>query len=202
MMNSNQAIRACILPPSRPRYPIGFAPHSRFVPRQSLTQELVRVFKTLFKISISIPDLLSTPAQIQYPKSLRTLCFAITEVQLTQSSSTNQGERPQQRLVPVGPSHMHLEGWIFDVEMLMLTEYARIHVEEVPVGWREVKGSKLNAIWDSLGRRDRQVEVLSRHSGTYTQQSKLVDHIQQSRNPRYPYGTSELSEYTRRSLFT
>jgi dolichyl-phosphate beta-glucosyltransferase len=47
--------------------------------------------------------------------------------------------------------HMHSEGWIFDVEMLMLAEYTRIPVAEVPVGWREVKGSKLNVVWDSLG---------------------------------------------------
>lgn len=47
--------------------------------------------------------------------------------------------------------YMHCEGWIFDVEMLMLAEFAGIPVAEVPVGWREVKGSKLNVIWDSLG---------------------------------------------------
>ncbi|KAJ9244612.1 CAZyme family GT2 [Paecilomyces variotii] len=47
--------------------------------------------------------------------------------------------------------YMHSEGWIFDVEMLMLAEFANIPVAEVPVGWREVKGSKLNVIWDSLG---------------------------------------------------
>ncbi|PGH13931.1 hypothetical protein AJ79_03346 [Helicocarpus griseus UAMH5409] len=47
--------------------------------------------------------------------------------------------------------HMHSEGWIFDVEMLMLAEFAGIPVAEVPVGWREVKGSKLNVVWDSLG---------------------------------------------------
>ncbi|OJD14883.1 hypothetical protein AJ78_04799 [Emergomyces pasteurianus Ep9510] len=47
--------------------------------------------------------------------------------------------------------HMHSEGWIFDVEMLMLAEFASIPVAEVPVGWREVKGSKLNVIRDSLG---------------------------------------------------
>lgn len=46
---------------------------------------------------------------------------------------------------------MHSEGWIFDVEMLMLAEFANIKVAEVPVGWHEVKGSKLNIIWDSLG---------------------------------------------------
>lgn len=47
--------------------------------------------------------------------------------------------------------YMHCEGWIFDVEMLMLAEFAGIPVAEVPVGWREVKGSKLNVIWDSIG---------------------------------------------------
>ena len=46
---------------------------------------------------------------------------------------------------------MHCEGWIFDVELLMLAELAGIPVVEVPVGWKEVKGSKLNVLWDSLG---------------------------------------------------
>jgi dolichyl-phosphate beta-glucosyltransferase len=46
--------------------------------------------------------------------------------------------------------YMHSEGWIFDVEMLMLTEAAGIPMEEVPVGWKEVKGSKLNVVWASL----------------------------------------------------
>jgi dolichyl-phosphate beta-glucosyltransferase len=73
--------------------------------------------------------------------------------------------------------YMHAEGWIFDVEMLMLAESAPIlqsdstssddsdddtasekargnagiKVKEVPIGWREVGGSKLNVMWDSLG---------------------------------------------------
>ena len=47
--------------------------------------------------------------------------------------------------------HMHCEGWIFDVEMLMLAEFARVPVAEVAVGWREVEGSKLNVVWDSVG---------------------------------------------------
>ncbi|QDS74788.1 hypothetical protein FKW77_001999 [Venturia effusa] len=47
--------------------------------------------------------------------------------------------------------YMHCEGWIFDIEMLMLTESAGIPLAEVPVGWKEVMGSKLNVIWDSLG---------------------------------------------------
>ncbi|KAL4981127.1 nucleotide-diphospho-sugar transferase [Aspergillus desertorum] len=47
--------------------------------------------------------------------------------------------------------YMHSEGWIFDVEMLMLAEFARIPVAEVPVDWREVGGSKLNVVRDSVG---------------------------------------------------
>jgi dolichyl-phosphate beta-glucosyltransferase len=46
---------------------------------------------------------------------------------------------------------MHSEGWIFDVEMLMLAESADIKMAEVAIGWKEVMGSKLNVIWDSLG---------------------------------------------------
>lgn len=45
--------------------------------------------------------------------------------------------------------HMHMEGWIFDVEMLMLAEFAGIPVAEVAIGWKEVVGSKLNVLWDS-----------------------------------------------------
>ncbi|KAF2715134.1 glycosyltransferase family 2 protein [Pleomassaria siparia CBS 279.74] len=47
--------------------------------------------------------------------------------------------------------YMHSEGWIFDVEMLMLAESAEIPMVEVAIGWKEVLGSKLNVMWDSLG---------------------------------------------------
>jgi dolichyl-phosphate beta-glucosyltransferase len=63
--------------------------------------------------------------------------------------------------------YMHAEGWIFDIEMLMLAESAPatpvlasdgavigtsagIRVAEVPVGWHEVGGSKMNLVQDSL----------------------------------------------------
>lgn len=63
--------------------------------------------------------------------------------------------------------YMHAEGWIFDIEMLMLAESAPaipvrnyegavigyspgIKVAEVPVDWHEVGGSKLNVIQDSV----------------------------------------------------
>ncbi|KAL5349046.1 dolichyl-phosphate beta-glucosyltransferase [Pseudogymnoascus australis] len=66
--------------------------------------------------------------------------------------------------------YMHAEGWIFDVEMLMLAESAPVcvssegheggkiggavrgvRVAEVPIAWQEVGGSKLNVLWDSIG---------------------------------------------------
>ncbi|KAF2126050.1 glycosyltransferase family 2 protein [Dothidotthia symphoricarpi CBS 119687] len=47
--------------------------------------------------------------------------------------------------------YMHSEGWIFDVEMLMLAETADIGMAEVTIGWKEVMGSKLNVVWDSIG---------------------------------------------------
>ncbi|KAK6852556.1 Glycosyl transferase- family 2 [Apiospora arundinis] len=63
--------------------------------------------------------------------------------------------------------YMHAEGWIFDIEMLMLAESAPavpvlgsdgavigsspgIKVAEVPIDWHEVEGSKLNVIQDSI----------------------------------------------------
>ncbi|KAK1778608.1 nucleotide-diphospho-sugar transferase [Copromyces sp. CBS 386.78] len=63
--------------------------------------------------------------------------------------------------------YMHTEGWIFDIEMLMLAESAPatpvlasdgsvigtsygIKVAEVPVAWHEVDGSKMNLVKDSV----------------------------------------------------
>ncbi|PHH74032.1 hypothetical protein CDD83_4636 [Cordyceps sp. RAO-2017] len=63
--------------------------------------------------------------------------------------------------------YMHAEGWIFDIEMLMLAESAPatpvrapdgrpigaspgIKVAEVPVDWHEVGGSKLSVVRDSV----------------------------------------------------
>ncbi|KAH9951066.1 glycosyltransferase family 2 protein [Amylocystis lapponica] len=44
----------------------------------------------------------------------------------------------------------HLATWIFDVELLLLAQQARVPVAEVPVAWHEVSGSKLNVFTDSL----------------------------------------------------
>ena len=41
--------------------------------------------------------------------------------------------------------YMHSEWWIFDIEMLMLAEFAGIPVVELPVTWRGFR-SKLNVL--------------------------------------------------------
>lgn len=63
--------------------------------------------------------------------------------------------------------YMHTEGWIFDIEMLMLAESAPdspilgaegqvighcpgIKVAEVPIQWHEVGGSKMSLLRDSV----------------------------------------------------
>ena len=46
---------------------------------------------------------------------------------------------------------LHLSNWIFDVELLLLASYRDIPVEEVPVHWHEVAGSKLNVATATLG---------------------------------------------------
>lgn len=46
--------------------------------------------------------------------------------------------------------YMHTEGWIFDVEVLILAERQKIPVAEVPINWHEVDGSKMDLARDSI----------------------------------------------------
>lgn len=54
--------------------------------------------------------------------------------------------RAAQQIFP----YQHLATWIFDVELLLLAKAQKIPVEEVPIRWHEVGGSKLNVVRDSL----------------------------------------------------
>ncbi|KAL3898724.1 MAG: hypothetical protein SGCHY_002542 [Lobulomycetales sp.] len=45
---------------------------------------------------------------------------------------------------------MHVQGWIFDIEMLLLAQNAKIPLVEVPVNWHEVGGSKVSIAIDSI----------------------------------------------------
>ncbi|EPS38436.1 hypothetical protein H072_7813 [Dactylellina haptotyla CBS 200.50] len=44
----------------------------------------------------------------------------------------------------------HCEGWIFDIECLLIAEEEKVGVEEVAVTWHEVEGTKMSLIKDSL----------------------------------------------------
>jgi len=45
---------------------------------------------------------------------------------------------------------MHIAHWIFDVELLLVARMLAIPVAEVPIGWHEVVGSKINLVTDSI----------------------------------------------------
>ncbi|KAJ1545422.1 dolichyl-phosphate beta-glucosyltransferase [Cladochytrium tenue] len=46
--------------------------------------------------------------------------------------------------------NMHVEGWIFDIELLLLARWLGAPVVEVPVSWHEVEGSKMSLGRDSI----------------------------------------------------
>lgn len=46
--------------------------------------------------------------------------------------------------------YMHTEGWIFDVEVLMIALKKSLKVDEVAISWHEVEGSKIDLARDSI----------------------------------------------------
>ncbi|KAJ6257496.1 LOW QUALITY PROTEIN: hypothetical protein Dda_7281 [Drechslerella dactyloides] len=44
----------------------------------------------------------------------------------------------------------HCEGWIFDIEVLLVAEAEGVSVVEVPVTWHEVEGTKMSLVRDSV----------------------------------------------------
>jgi dolichyl-phosphate beta-glucosyltransferase len=47
-------------------------------------------------------------------------------------------------------ANMHVEGWIFDCEMLHIAQVSGFAIHEVPVHWEEKDGSKIELVWDSI----------------------------------------------------
>lgn len=45
---------------------------------------------------------------------------------------------------------LHTEGWIFDVEILILAIKKKVQIKEIPISWHEVDGSKMDLKIDSL----------------------------------------------------
>jgi dolichyl-phosphate beta-glucosyltransferase len=46
--------------------------------------------------------------------------------------------------------NMHVEGWVFDIEVLMIAQHLRIPIVEVSVAWQEIDGSKVSLMRDSI----------------------------------------------------
>ncbi|KND01375.1 dolichyl-phosphate beta-glucosyltransferase [Spizellomyces punctatus DAOM BR117] len=46
--------------------------------------------------------------------------------------------------------NMHAEGWIFDIELLLIALNLGIPIVEVPVNWHEVEGTKMSLVRDSV----------------------------------------------------
>lgn len=46
--------------------------------------------------------------------------------------------------------YMHTEGWIFDVEILIISLRKKIPIKEVAISWHEVEGSKVELARDSI----------------------------------------------------
>ncbi|QLL32873.1 hypothetical protein HG536_0D03950 [Torulaspora globosa] len=55
----------------------------------------------------------------------------------------------KQAIVEIFP-YLHTEGWIFDVEILMLAIRKSIPIAEVSISWHEVGGSKMDLARDSI----------------------------------------------------
>ncbi|KAG0259223.1 dolichyl-phosphate beta-glucosyltransferase [Mortierella polycephala] len=46
--------------------------------------------------------------------------------------------------------NMHVEGWVFDIEVLLIAQQLKIPIIEVPVTWQEIDGSKVSLMRDSI----------------------------------------------------
>lgn len=72
--------------------------------------------------------------------------FGIRKVKDTQCGFKIFNRQSVQKIFP----HMHTERWIFDVEVLLLAELQSIPIEEIPVSWQEIDGSKVDLAKDSI----------------------------------------------------
>ncbi|EPZ31666.1 hypothetical protein ROZALSC1DRAFT_28731 [Rozella allomycis CSF55] len=47
-------------------------------------------------------------------------------------------------------SNMHVKGWIFDIEVIILLRFFKKKIKEIPITWHEVPGSKMSLMSDSF----------------------------------------------------
>lgn len=80
--------------------------------------------------------------------SLHTLVFifGIRHIQDTQCGFKLFNRKAIKQIFP----YMHTERWIFDVEILIIAIRKSIIIEEIPISWHEVDGSKVDLARDSI----------------------------------------------------
>jgi dolichyl-phosphate beta-glucosyltransferase len=47
-------------------------------------------------------------------------------------------------------THIHVEKWAFDVELLLIAERLNCNISEIAVNWTEIEGSKVVPFWSWL----------------------------------------------------
>lgn len=72
--------------------------------------------------------------------------FGIRDIKDTQCGFKLFNKKAVELIFP----NMHTEGWIFDVEILILVHRQKIPIEEIPINWHEVDGSKMELARDSV----------------------------------------------------
>jgi dolichyl-phosphate beta-glucosyltransferase len=78
-------------------------------------------------------------------------------------------------------AHTHQEGWIFDIELILLALWLSIPVQEVAVHWHEVEGSKIRLATDSVRMAiDLLVIRLNYWTGRWTVPSRTPSPLSQS----------------------
>ncbi len=72
--------------------------------------------------------------------------WGVNVVKDTQCGFKMLSRSAAQRIVP----NIHLDRWIFDVELIYLAERLGVPIAEVPINWTEIPGSKLSLTTDSF----------------------------------------------------
>jgi len=72
--------------------------------------------------------------------------FGIRTIRDTQCGFKLYTRDAAQKIFP----YMHTEGWIFDVETLVIAMRKSIPIYEIPISWHEVDGSKIDLTRDSI----------------------------------------------------
>ncbi|KAG0270229.1 dolichyl-phosphate beta-glucosyltransferase [Actinomortierella ambigua] len=129
---------------------------TKFSDLDRLEQEMKRVEKSGLGVAIgSRAHLVKTDAVVKrsfirnflmYSFHLIVHILGIRGIADTQCGFKLFSRKAAQAIFP----NMHVEGWVFDIEVLMMAQQLGIPIVEVPVAWQEIDGSKVSLVRDSI----------------------------------------------------